>query len=372
MKLKRFCLAALLVLLVAGSDHLQVPAAADTYPSIPSGSQSCTSFGLTNNGYLVFGANLDLWLYKGLLFVNKRNVSKMAWEPGTTGEYAAWVSQYGSVTFNLVGYQLVWAGMNEMGLVVSTMSLDETQSPAPDARPPLESPFWLQYLLDNFSTVEEVIASDAQVRIENTQDHYLVCDRTGTCAVIEFLDGKMAAHTGDDLPVSALTNNTYEESVAAWQAASQDGAPKPGDDSLRRFYTAAERVISFESNGTESAVDYAFKTLDLVSRGETQWSIVFDTENQRVYFKTKMHPQIRYVDLSTFDFSCLTPVLMLDVQENLSGDISSNFVGYLHEVSLAHTLEFARGWRSQREISPEQVEGVLALAESFACGESTP
>ncbi len=55
--------------------------------------------------------------------------------------------------------------MNEAGLMISTMGLYETQAPAPDGRPPFVAPFWMQYVMDNFSTVEQVLASDDQIRI---------------------------------------------------------------------------------------------------------------------------------------------------------------------------------------------------------------
>ena len=106
---------------------------------------------------------------------------KTAWEPSTTGEYARWISRYGSVTFDYAEYQMAWAGMNEAGLMLSTMALRKTQNPAPDSRPPLQSAFWMQYLFDSYSTVEEVIASDAQVRIKDTVDHIWSAIERGLC-----------------------------------------------------------------------------------------------------------------------------------------------------------------------------------------------
>ena len=70
---------------------------------------------------------------------------------------------------------------------------------------------YAQYLLDNCSTVDEVMASDAAVRIVNPLSHFLVCDRTGDCATVEFLKGKTTYHTGNDLPVKALTNHAYRD-----------------------------------------------------------------------------------------------------------------------------------------------------------------
>ena len=75
-------------------------------------------------------------------------------------------------------------GVNEAGLVMSTMSLNQTQLPRPDARPVLDSGNWIQYLLDTCATVDEVLATDDVVR-NLTVDHYLVADRSGGSAVIE-------------------------------------------------------------------------------------------------------------------------------------------------------------------------------------------
>jgi len=47
-------------------------------------------------------------------------------------------------------------GMNEAGLIVETMVLEDTQYPSPDSRPEVETLQWVQYQLDNFSTIEAV------------------------------------------------------------------------------------------------------------------------------------------------------------------------------------------------------------------------
>ena len=99
-----------------------------------------------------------------MLFVNKRGVTKSGWEAGTTGQYALWTAEYGSLTFSLAGIQMAWAGMNEAGLMISTMGLEETSDPTPDARPPLMTPLWVQYQLDTCATLQDVMANDARVR----------------------------------------------------------------------------------------------------------------------------------------------------------------------------------------------------------------
>jgi choloylglycine hydrolase len=338
------------------------PAHSNTPSVIPATSQACSSFCLDNGDHCVFGANQDNQIDAGLLFVNKRHVLKTAWDPSTSGEYARWISRYGSVTIVHAGYQMAWAGMNEAGLMISTMALGETQNPAPDERPPLASPFWAQYQLDNHSTVEEVIASDAQVRIADTVDHYLVCDRKGDCAIIEFLKGKMVYHTGESLPVKALTNSTYQQAIRAWQQGTLS------DNSLERFATAADRVKAFEPTSAESAIAYAFDTLAEVALDINAWRIVFDPANLRVHFRTNRNPEIRYVDFGKLDFSCRTPVMMLDVHADLSGDISNDLMPYSHKVSLKHTIAFFEKY-ARLDYPPLLLEVLLRGLESFPCKE---
>ena len=341
--------------------------------------EPCTSFCLDDNGNPIFGTNFDnSKVHEGLLFVNKRKVSKTGWEAGATGAYAGWVSKYGSVTFNLAGYQLVWAGMNEEGLVVSTMALSGTQSPPLDKRPPLISPFWLQYLLDNCSTVEQVVASQSQVRMGDNVDHFLVCDAAGNCAAIEFLGGKMICHTGDSLSVKALTNDPYKKSVDTWRQDSRRGIlkrlfskPKRGA-SLVRFKIAADRVRKFDLKKSGTAVKYAFDTLEMASGqrvggSPTHWSIVFDIGNRRTYFRTSTNSKIRFFDLQAFDYSGSTPVKMLNIHTESSGDVVSRFVDYSREVNLKHLHRFCQKYGV--DVPYEQLVELTQGLDSFECVE---
>jgi choloylglycine hydrolase len=352
----------LLMILVLGSSApgRQPPPDAALFPRM-----ACTSFCLDNGDHCVFGANQDNPIDAGMVVVKRRQVLKTAWEPSTTGEYARWISRYGSVTFDYAGYQLAWAGMNEAGLMMSTMALYETENPAPDSRPPLQSPLWMQFLLDNYSTVEEVIASDALVRIKDNVDHFLICDRTGDCAVIEFLEGRMVYHTGESLPVAALTNHTYEDSVKAWREDDAEG------DSLGRFATAADRVTDFDPTSAEPAVDAAFDTLAAVARHDNAWRIVFDPANLQIHFRTNSNPQIRTVDFAKLDFSCDAPILVQDIHAELSGDISDKFVPYSNRASVDHTLAFLERYE-RAGYPPLVVEVLIRGMSSFPCRKDAP
>ncbi len=345
------------------SDGLHSPAP-EGIPASQRG--ACTAFCLDNGDHCIFGTNQDNTLETGLLFINARYVMKTTWDPSTSGEYARWVSRYGSVTVNFVGYQMAWGGMNEAGLMISTMAVAETRGPAPDDRPPFNGPFWMQYQLDTHSTVEQVIASDAEIRVaESAVDHYLVCDRTGACATIEFIDGELVYHTGESLPVAALTNSTYHDSISVWEE-SLLGGSEPDENSLWRFATAANRVRAFEPSGSDAAVSYAFDTLAAVSREDTVWSFVFDPANSRVHFRTNDHPAIRYVNLADLDFSCRAPVMLLDVHADASGNVSGAFMDYTHEASLAHSMVFFTQYEGF-SMPPILVDTLLWGLESFPC-----
>jgi penicillin V acylase-like amidase (Ntn superfamily) len=350
---------------------LYLPIASITPPaSLPTQAthpiRACTAICLDNGNGCVFGANQDNSLEIGMLFINKRNVLKATWEPSSTGEYARWISRYGSVTINFVGYQLVWAGMNEAGLMLSTMSLAETQEPAPDERLPFPGPLWMQFQLDNHNTIEQVIASDTEIRLDNSAvDHYLVCDRTGACAVIEFLDGEMVAYTGENLPVIALTNSAYSNSIISFNESILGGG-KVDNNSLWRFTTVAGRLAEFEPAGSDITVAYAFDTLKAVSREDTVWSFVFDPVNLRVHFRTNDNPNIRYADFSSLDFSCRTPVRMLNVHADVSGNFSNKFIDYTHAASFAHSKIFFTQYEGNT-MSPLLVDTLLWGLESFPC-----
>lgn len=332
--------------------------------------EHCTAIVLDNGGHGVFGANFDhSWTDEGLVFVNKRGASKYSMSGGDVNHRIHWTSRYASVSFNLVGYEYAWGGMNEAGLSISTMSLDETVQPPPDDRPVLDNGEWVQYLLDTCATVEEVIATDAEVRIL-TVDHYLVGDGSGNAATIEFLDGRMVVHRGQDLPVATLTNNTYEELLGTWDLLRNSGNYTWLSSSPRRFCLAADRVVGFSPTGDAEAVDYAFDTLNLV-RGErfsaspTNWSLVFDTENLRAYFTTRRNRHLRWVDLKTVDLRCGRPVRMMDVNDGGPGDVADELIDFDRQLNRFHFERFLRIWGIN--LSQQDITWILSQLDGFRC-----
>lgn len=331
--------------------------------------RACTCFCFDTPGGPIFGSNLDLFIPgDGLVFINQRGIAKEGLQASTTGEVAKWVSRYGSVTFNLAGREFAFGGMNEAGLVVGSMELRASEYPEADERTPLTIGTWTQYVLDTCGSVEEAIRVDSLVRIEDSAppSHFLVVDAEGNCAAIEWLDGRFVCHTGESLPVKAMTNMPYARALAALE---RGGArwwwSNPGQ-SAERFAGAAARNESYDASRDTSAVSYAFETLvNVVGVPHTKWSIVYDIARREVWFGSAVSPAAKHLSLRAFDLSCEAPLKMLDVNAVLEGNVEQNFTPYDHDVNLAVFRTLCD--RYGIEVSAEGALEIMRILESFVC-----
>jgi choloylglycine hydrolase len=329
------------------------------------GTNACTTFFIHFNGKMVFGRNYDWMADDGMVCTNQRGLVKTSMKM-PDGNTISWISRYGSITFNQYGKEFPIGGMNESGLVVELMWLDATVYPEPDERPSIGVLQWIQFQLDNYSSVEEVIKSDSLIRITSggTPLHYLVADAKGRVAAIEFLDGKLNIHHGKDLPFPVLTNNTYDQSV---NSHSHDGAN--GNNSLERFSMACDMITKFKSyNAGKSLVDESFDILNSVGQGDyTKWSIVYDISEKKIWFQTQRFKQIRSISFATFDFSCPIPSKCININGKESGDISKQMSQFSKRIN-QQILESATRKSSPRvTISRQQISGILTYSDTIIC-----
>jgi choloylglycine hydrolase len=330
----------------------------------------CTTFCLKNRGEVLFGKNYDWMIGDGMIFVNKRGVSKVSSEEENP---ARWVSKYGSVTFNQYGWESPSGGMNEEGLVIELMWLDDTQYPEPDARPTIDVLEWIQFNLDMAATADAVVANAATVRIASAVKlHYLVSDRYGNSATIEFLNGQLVAHTGTRLPFAALANDTYARSV---DYATKKAVARSTESSLDRFSRAAIKTKEFEMRSTseKDAVDFAFEMLgDVAQKNSTQWSIVYDQRRGRIYFRTRKRAELRSIDTAGLDYSCSTPVKVLDVDLKESGDITGEFRNYTREANRDLIERAFSGTDFLKNVPDSAKDRLARFPERFACSAKGP
>ncbi len=292
---------------------------------------ACTTVCLFEEGRAVVAYNYDFYSSEGFVLVNKKGTAKKSWMGSGA---ATWTAKYGSITFNQFGRDNPTTGMNEAGLMVSLMWLNGTEYPPDDDRPVVGILEWIQYHLDTNASVAEVVSSAAQFRtVSTTPIHYLFADSSGDAAVIEFLEGELVIHRGDEMPVKALANSTYAHSLTALKTFKKTGVlpaeeartqgPMPGFGSLDRFVRGA-----LLSSAAGDPVTRGFGILGEVSQGSTRWSIVYDLGAGEVHFKTDTNPNKRRVSSTDFDFSCASPVQMLDLMAPGSGFVQSEFVDY--------------------------------------------
>ncbi len=312
-------------------------------------SKACTTFMLKNDQQVVYGRNFDFDFGSGFVVNNQRRLMKYALVE-TEKNIMTWESKYGSITFNQFGKEFPYGGMNEKGLVIEVLVLSQTKYPEIDNRKVISLLQWVQYQLDVSSTVAEVIASDRFVRISKENPiglHFFVCDSKGNAATIEFLDGKMICHTGNELPIPLITNNTYDESISYLKNFNILG----GDSIVKwdNFYDidwsqgntlavnqifaiAANQMIKNKENA--NLINSAFDVLQSVTvKNHTQWTTVFDMTNKMIYFKNNMHIDIVALDFKDFKFDSDKNTKILDIQTATSDKTMHQFIQYSTEIN---------------------------------------
>lgn len=326
---------------------------------------ACSTFLLNIGGQLLFGRNYDWVSGNGMVVTNARGLFKTALV--AEGEKpATWTAKYGSLTFNQFGKEFPHGGMNEKGLVVELMWLDETSYPAPDNRDAVSELQWIQYQLDNCSSVNEVLATDRHIRISQKNAvplHFLVADASGQAATVEFMNGKLVSHNGSSLPSAVLTNTPYE--VARQIDSSRDAST--ADNSQQRFSAACRRVQQLQKAGRkETAVSDAFQLLSEVAQGDfTKWKIVYDISNREVHFLTAN--KRKSLRLADFDFSCQAKALYLDVNTKQGKNVKPYFSPLLFAENKRILQQSATESKSQVAISDESINRVADYFLSVNC-----
>ena len=332
--------------------------------------RACTAFSHKTPEGIIYGANLDLLIPKtdGLVFVNRRGIAKENIRESADGTKLKWVSQYGSVTFNIAGREFAWSGINEAGLVISALEWRDSKYPEPDQRAPFDIGSWAQYALDNFASVDEVIKADSKVRPVTDggfPNHFLVTDAKGKSAALEYIDGKLEVYTGNNLPISAMSNMPYARALEAYQ---NSGAlwwwSNPGH-SAERFATAANRMSSFAPTKDLNATPYAFDTLVKVADQYTKWSVVYNIDMRKIWFRSITSGEIKYLTMDSFDFSCTSPLLMIDIDTASKGNVNKAFIAYNRQVN---QRVFTTGLeRLGIQINKQDADNLMLTFEGFKC-----
>lgn len=310
---------------------------------------SCSTFLLKSGGGFLLGHNLDertADAQPGSIYLNKRGERKtgISFEelytglaPGDRAE--EWVAQYGSVTFSSMGKDFIDGGYNEAGLYIQEMSQEggQLQSRLTDGRIRIFMSLWMQYVLDNYACVKEVLQSLEKFGIDGWSWHFFVADKDDNHTCIDFIDGCPRVYSDGDMPYAVMTNYPHDRELENLGGYAGFGGSKSVDLSDlggldypddNRFVHACHLIKNMRQ---APSVDDAFHILYAMDRrpiretGGRQWSYVIDTKQSRVYVETYPSPRRRYFDFSNFDFGKAGPSLIVDIHLDYEGDMGACF-----------------------------------------------
>ena len=265
-----------------------------------------------------------------------------------------WTSKYGSVVAS--AYDICSTdGMNEKGLVANLLWLAESEYPQWDGKKPgLSIAAWVQYILDNFATVDEAVSYVEKGTFEVVSDmmpdgtrmatlHLSISDADGDNAIFEHIGGKLKIH--HDKSYQVMTNSpVFDQQLALndyWKniggTTFLPGTNRAADRFVRAsFYinaipkvadtrTAVASVFSVIRN---TSVPLGITTPNEPNISSTRWRTVSDQKNKVYFFESTIQPNVFWVNLQDVDFSEKAPVKMLDLVsgKTYAGNTANQFV----------------------------------------------
>jgi choloylglycine hydrolase len=230
--------------------------------------------------------------------------------------------------------------------------------------PRLNQMMWMQYVLDNFATIDEAVRAAREIELDGWGWHFFVGDGEGNCAAIDFVANEVVVHRGDDMPVAGLFNALYSLEV-------ERSRFFEGFGGLWKVDMKDIRVPRYVKTGLlqraydlkQDSVEYAFMMLDAIYVNEVaDWSVVFDVRRGRAYFRTSWNRAIKSFDYKNLDYSAATPVQVLNIDIRDAGDVGRLFKNYSHELSaeFINSLPIPKGFWEMGGLTKEELVNRLA------------
>jgi len=294
---------------------------------------ACTSFVLDTDDGLFFVHSLNYGSIESLagsIYCNPRHVWKSGYsfadllDPGDDlGPDLIWRAEYGSVTFSPFGLEMPDGGLNEAGLFIWEMGFD-TEYSTDETLPVLFQTQWMQYQLDNFTSVAEVLVHLDRVALDGWGWHYFVADGSGDAAIIDYVDGRPVVTSGRDLPLPICCNSDYAtamEWLGQHRGFGGELEIEQNFGEIPRFIYGAKLLRDYAG---QDPVTYGMEMLDAMSVN-VRWSVVFDLTRQTAHFRTNLKRDVRHFRFSTADFAPERGARMLDIECPVPGNVGDEF-----------------------------------------------
>lgn len=285
--------------------------------ALHSAAQSCTVFSFFSAGRIYLCKNFDY----------ERVGACITYNPATMRQYSgqqavSWEARYRSLTINLEDSGKPLAGINERGLVVEELSAIPFSATQQKGKLCLDEFQWVQYQLDNYASVQEVIECIDQLVMVPDRFclHYYIIDACGNAAIVEFENGTALVYRGDDLPYTVLSNNPYRESLRYLNCFIGFG----GDHAIPESVSSNDRFVRMADLLKDAAhmpdrPAGAFALLDQVRQHDTQWQLVYDPIMLSIHLRTGGGQLVHVVQLEAFLGSNVDAFLFSDLYHPLKG-----------------------------------------------------
>ncbi len=314
---------------------------------------ACTgiSFHASDGSYVV--ARTIEWagsVLKSEYIITPRGTQMVSYTPqGRNG--MTFESRYGYVGMSVVEPGFVAEGMNEVGLSAGLFYFPHYGSyvhyDASERERTIADLQLVQWMLSQFATIDEVVAALPSVRVVSLDTsmstlHWRIAEPSGRQVVLEIIDGVYHVHENK---IGVLTNspdftwhltnlNNYVNLYPGiakpqeWNGVELSSISAgsafhgiPGDvTSPSRFVrasffvaTAPQRMTAFDvvlqcfhilnNFDVPIGVEHAMGDVPQDMPSATQWTVVSDVTNRRIYYRTAYNSNIRCIDMHTIDFA---------------------------------------------------------------------
>jgi choloylglycine hydrolase len=313
---------------------------------------ACSAIAADPNAEPLLAGNYDWKARGGIVFTSPRGQIKEALSLSKKAKLAKWTSKYSSLTISQFGRDFPMQGINEAGLAGMVL-VGEAQYPNQGPLGVIQENLWLQYQLDQFGSVAEVVehVSDFGIEKLSASLHWFMCDKTRDCAVIEFIQGEAVVHRGSELYIRAVTNTAYQKAIQTLSHWRQSERPMPqGYESTHRFIRLAE------ASDIRDALRLAV-TLDQVAlSGYTAWQTIFDLESRSLVVRLEGAPW-RTLNLVAELSQCGETFSMMDLADGI-------WKSYNHDRVAALFAEASKGTVG---LGAERRDKILRSSESIRC-----
>lgn len=262
---------------------------AERIEAIPAGEHHCSTVVLqTNGGDVYFGRNFDYKHDTCLILKTHR--------PGFPETVSVLDLHYLNMdrdnledTSLLQRIPLLFApyylqdGMNQYGVAVADMSVDEVEPPRDSAKPNVIHSTAMRLILDYAKSADEAVEILRQFNVHFVAEtcHLIIADASGKSKVVEFIDGEIK------------TTGTQEN----WQVCTNHQLCGKSEDQnyecCKRYRTASERLAKLSANADSDAV---MNVMQSVQQDSTMWSSVYDLSSGELRFAYQKHYEQQYRD----------------------------------------------------------------------------